>query len=178
MTIEDLAIKDNTFSESGFISKVDNTFIMLLSAIMTDNMPRVKHKLSNNLYNRYVEYINTLNSKNQRQMYDELNVKSTNIEDISEDENNYIIKVLLISRYMDYKVDKETLKFIEGNNKSRVEKNNHLTFIKKKNAKEESSARICPGCGANIDANNTGICPYCGASYDTYNYDWILTEIY
>lgn len=177
MTIEELIQKDKTFSESGFISKVDNTFIMLLSAIMTDNMPKVKHKLSDELYEKNVEYVNELNSQNQRQMYDELNVKSTHIDSISEDDNNYIINVQLVSRYMDYKIDKTTAKYISGNNTSRIEKINYLTFKKRKDSKEESHARVCPGCGANIDANNTGICPYCGASYDTYNYDWVLTNI-
>ncbi|MBR2840794.1 MAG: zinc-ribbon domain-containing transport protein [Bacilli bacterium] len=177
MTVEQLIQKDNSFSESGFISKVDNTFIMLLSAIMTDNMPRVKHKISDELYNKYTNYVNELNSKNTRQMYDELNVKSTHINEITEDEENYIIKVLLVSRYMDYLADKTTFKLISGNNTSRVEKDNILTFKKRKNAQTESSARVCPSCGANIDANSTGICPYCGSSYNTESYDWILTDI-
>lgn len=177
MTIEDYTKIDNTFSESGFISKVDNTFIMLLSAVMTDNMSRVKHKISDSLYSKYESYVNILNQNNQKQMYDELNVKSTHINEITEDENSYIIKVLLISRYMDYIVDKTTFKYISGNNTSRVEKNNYLTFKKKKDAAKESSARICPSCGANIDANNTGICPYCSNTYNTEKYDWILTDI-
>lgn len=177
MTIEEYTKVDSSFSESSFISKVDNTFIMLLSAIMTDNMPRVKHKISDKLYNYYDNYVKRLNQNNQKQMYDELNVKSTYINEITEDENHYIIKVLLISRYMDYIVDKTSFKLLLGNNTSRIEKKNYLTFKKIKNFKTESIARVCPTCGANIDANSTGICPYCSSSYDAYNYDWILTEI-
>lgn len=177
MSIEDLLKVDNTFSESSFIAKADNTFIMLLTAIMTGNMPRVKHKISEDLYNKYSRIVEQLNSKNQRQMYDELNVKSTEIIGIEKDEKNYLIKVKLTSRYMDYIMDKTTLNLISGNNRGRVEKVNFLTFKKTKEFKEESIARKCPGCGANIDANNTGICEYCGTSYDTYHYDWILTDI-
>ena len=47
MTIQDLVNIDSTFSESSFIAKVDNTFIMLLSSIMMYDMDRVKHKISN-----------------------------------------------------------------------------------------------------------------------------------
>ena len=177
MTVEEYTKIDGNFSESAFISKVDNTFIMLLSAIMTDNIPRVKHKISDELYDKYSNYLNELNNKNSRQMYDELNVKSTHISDITEDEENYIIKVLLVSRYMDYIADKTTFKLISGNNTSRIEKDNILTFKKKKDAQTESSARVCPTCGANIDANSTGICSYCGSSYNTETYDWVLTEI-
>ncbi|MBR3229700.1 MAG: TIM44-like domain-containing protein [Bacilli bacterium] len=177
MTIEELVKKDKAFSKSGFISKVDNTFIMLLTSIMTDNMPRIKHKINNALYNKYFNYVNELNKKNQRQMYDELNVKSTEIINVEEDDNNYTITVKLISRYMDYIIDKTNFNIISGNNKSRVEKENILIFKKSKNAKNESIAKKCPGCGANIDTNNSGICNYCGTSYDTDSYDWILAQI-
>lgn len=177
MSIQELINRDKTFSESGFIAKVDNTFIMLLTAIMTENMARVQHKISDELFQRYSQYVNSLSKENIRQMYDELNVKSTHILDISEDENNYIINVLVISRYLDYKMDKTTFKPISGNTESRVEKNNYLTFIKAKTSKQEGTAKKCPGCGANVDVNNNGICEYCGTPYDTYNYDWVLTEI-
>ena len=177
MSIEDLVKIDNTFSESSFISKVDNTYIMLLTAIMTDNMSRVKHKIDEKLFDKYSNYLSELNKKNQRQMYDELNVKSTEIINVEEDNSNNIITVKLISRYMDYIMDKTSLKIVSGNNTSRIEKENILIFRKAKNAKEESVARKCPGCGANIDANKSGICEYCGSSYNTQSYDWILTEI-
>lgn len=177
MTIEELVKKDSTFSKSSFIAKVDNTFIMLLTSIMTNNMSRVKHKIDDRLFNKYYNYVDELNKKNQRQMYDELNVKSSTITNITEDDNNYIINVKLISRYMDYIVDKTNFKIISGNNKSRVEKENTLIFKKIKNAKNESIAKKCPGCGANVNTNNNGICSYCGTAYNTYNYDWILEEI-
>ena len=177
MEIKDLIDKDNTFSESAFISKVDNIYIMLLSAIMMDDIEKVKHKLSNGLYEKYLNLVSDLNNKNQRQMYDELNVKSTKILSIKDDSDKYIIDVLLVSRYMDYIIDKNTLKYISGINDRRVEKENILTFEKLKNAKNELYSRKCPGCGANIDASCTGKCVFCGSTYDTINYDWILTDI-
>lgn len=177
MTLEELQRLDNTFDKSGFIAKVDNTFIMLHSAIMLGNLERVKHKLSNELIERYQKVIDEHNNRNERQMYDEINVKSTEITSISETDNKYVIEVLLVSRYMDYLVNKETRKFISGVNDHRIEKNNYLTFTKMKESKIESSARKCPGCGANINANFSGKCEYCGATYDTVKYDWILEDI-
>ena len=177
MGIEDLINKDSTFSESAFISKVDNIYIMLLSAIMMNDMEKVKHKLSSELYNKYFDLVDNLNKNNQRQMYDELNVKSTKILSINETDDKYIIEVLLISRYMDYIIDKTTLKYISGINNKRVEKENYLTFEKLKNTKKELSVRKCPGCGVSIDVSSTGKCVYCGSTYDTINYDWILTDI-
>jgi len=177
LTIEDIQRIDNSFTESGFISKVDNIFIMLYSGVMLGNLERIRHKLTDELINRYQGIIDNLNNQNIRQMYDELNVKSTTITNIYQNEEEYLIDVLLISRYMDYLVRKDDGKFISGNNKFREERNNYLTFSKKKDFKAEGSTRKCPGCNANIDANNSGKCSYCGTFYDTVNYDWILKDI-
>lgn len=177
MTVEELINKDNTFTESGFIAKVDNTFIMLLSSIMMWDIDRVKHKISNELYDMYSNIINNLKQNNERQMYDELNVKSTSIQKIYETDTEYKIDVLLISRYMDYKIDAQTGNFKSGINTHRIEKNNYLTFCKLKESKQENIVKHCPGCGASVDINNTGICEYCGTSYNTKDYDWVLTEV-
>ena len=177
ISLSELQTIDPTFVESAFISKVDNIFIMLHSAIMLGNLERIKHKLSEELLDRYQNLIDNFNDNNIRQMFDELNVKSTSITSVYETDNEYIIEVLLISRYMNYLVTKDTNQFISGNNSFRTEKNNYLTFSKKKDAKMEGVARKCPGCNANIDANSSGKCPYCGTFYDTVNYDWILKDI-
>ena len=42
MTKEELIKKDKSFSESGFLAKVDNTYIMILMSIMTENLKRVQ----------------------------------------------------------------------------------------------------------------------------------------
>lgn len=177
ITIDDLMREDSTFTEASFISKVDNIFIMLYSGIMLGNLERIKHKLSDGMIEYYQNIINDLNSKNLRHMFDELNVKSTTITGIYKDNEKYTIEVMLISRYMDYYVDKTTNKFVSGNNSYRIELTNNLIFTKRLNAKVEGATRKCPGCNSNIDSNSTGKCPYCGTFYDTANYDWILEGI-
>ena len=64
MTKEELVKKDNTFKESAFIAKVDNTYIMLLTAITTENLPRVKHKVSDELYQKLIEKLENLKQEN------------------------------------------------------------------------------------------------------------------
>lgn len=177
MNINKLKEKEPTFTETTFISKVDNTFIMYLTAISTNNLPRVKHKISEELYTKTTKIINNLNEQNLIQMYDELNVKDTKIIDINENEDSYIINVKLISRYLDYKIDKDTKEYVSGNKEERIELTNYLTFVKYKNAKEHKENAVCPGCGANIDFNNTGICPYCNSTYNLKEYDWIMVDI-
>ena len=60
MKIDELIKKDKTFTEANLLAKVDNIFIMLLSSIMVGNLDRVKHKLSNSLFNEYNLFLNNL----------------------------------------------------------------------------------------------------------------------
>jgi len=168
---------DSTFTESGFKTKVDNIFVMLHMSLMTDNMKRVDHFISDLVYNEFNNRLTILNSNNERQMFDELNVKSTDIINIEILEDKYIITVRLVSRYMDYVVDKATLKFKRGNNSSRIEKENILTFEKKRNAKIQGVVRFCPNCGHPMDVNKSGYCEFCHSSYNQEDYDWVLTKI-
>ena len=115
MTREELIEKDNTFSESQFLRETDNVFIYVLSSVMIDDLERVKYMISEELYQKYSEELERLNSENQRHMYDEMNIKLTHIEEISENEENLILRVLLISSYKEYIANKTSLKYISGN---------------------------------------------------------------
>lgn len=168
---------DSTFNEGMFITKVNNIFIMLHSAIMMDDLNRVRHFISDELEKKYEDILNNLNSNNVRQMFDELNVKTTTINDIIINDDNIIIKVDIVSRYMDYVIDKDTLEFVSGINDRRVEKMNHLEFTKKRNSKSTGINIKCLGCGASLDINANGSCPYCGTIFKAEDYDWILTSI-
>ncbi len=175
--LNELIKLDNTFSESKFKTKIDNIFVMLHISLMTNNLDRVKHFINDKVYKEFNERLNNLNNHNQIQMFDELNVKSTEIQNVEITDKNFIITVKLISRYMDYIINKDTKKLISGNNNCRVEKINILTFTKIRDFKIQSSIRKCPACGANMNINSTGKCDYCGTIYNNEDYDWVLTNI-
>ena len=176
MSIEELVNEDSTFNETKFIANVDNTFIMMLSAIITNNLKKVDHKIGDKVYNKLKEKLDDLNSKEYHQMYDELNVKSTDIISIDKTDDKYIIKVRLVSRYMDYIVDKD-YNYVSGNNSNRIEIVNILTFEKNINSKEFGLIKKCPTCGASIDYNSNGECNYCHNVFNTEDYDYVLTNI-
>lgn len=175
--LDELIKLDNTFSESKFKTKIDNIFVMLHIALMTNDLDRVKHFISDTVYNEFNGRLNNLNNHNQIQMFDELNVKSTEIQNIEITNDSFIITVKLVSRYMDYIIDADSKKLISGNNNSRIEKTNILTFNKTRDFKIQDSVRKCPACGANMNVNSTGKCEYCGTIYNNKDYDWILTNI-
>ena len=174
---DELVELDSSFNQGMFITKVNNIFVMLHTAIMMDDLNRVRHFINDDLEKHYEEVLKKLNDKNARQMYDELNVKTTEVKDIIIEGEKAIIKVDIVSRYMDYLIDKNTGEFISGNRDRRVEKINHLTFEKNISAHYNGIVRKCSSCGASIDVNANGRCPYCGNIFKAEKYDWILTAI-
>lgn len=175
--INELINLDPTFTESSFKTKVDNIFVMLHISLMTDNMKRVDHFIGDNVYREFSDRLTTLNNNNERQMFDELNVKSTEIVKVEILDDKYVITVRLISRYMDYIVDKQSSNFKRGNNSSRIEHENILVFEKKRNTKVQGIVRFCPNCGHPMDINKSGYCEFCHSTYNQENYDWVLTNI-
>ena len=173
----DIAEYDKTYSESTFKSKIDNMFVMLHTAIMLEDLPRVDHFIGDAVYEKYEAKLKELKNSNWRQMYDELNVKSTTIQSAEVVDGKIVVRVLIVSRYMDYILDKSNGKLVAGNNKSRVEKNNFLTLEKRVDANKLGTSRKCPGCGANMNINQSGKCEYCGTIFNTEDYDWIITDI-
>lgn len=173
--IDNILKYDSDFTESSFKTFIDNVFIQIHLSITTKEIENIKHFVSSEIYTKIENKVNELSSKGLIQMYDETNVKETIIENVEILEDKINIKVKLISRYMDYLID-EDANFISGNNSSRIEKNNYLTFTKAINSKELGTVRKCPGCGVTLDINRSGKCEYCGSTFDLDKKGWVLTE--
>ena len=167
---------DPEFTESKFKTYADNVFIQLHLALVTKELENVKHFLSDEVYNIYSQRLNELNSKHLIQMYDEINVAQTDILEYKVTNTDMIIKVFIVSRYLDYLMGEDG-NYVSGDQDVRSERANYLTFTKKINHLETGSVRKCPGCGASIDVNASGKCAYCGTIYNLKDKDWVLTSI-
>lgn len=177
MTLEEFNTKDSTFVKSLFLTKVNNIFIQFFTNIMKDELEQVDHFISDNVYQYGQDIIDKAKSLGCRQMYDELNVKSSEIVAIEEDNDNYKITVFLEARYIKYLISLDTGEYVSGNNEYRILERYELEFIKKKNTREQKINRKCPTCGASIDVNANGKCEYCGSIYNQEDYDWVLNNI-
>lgn len=167
---------DSEFTESKFITYVNNIFIQVHLAIVTKELENIKHFVSDNLYNKLIQKVNILNEQNLTQMYDEINVAQTDILSYQIDNDIMIIEVNIVSRYLDYLMDSNG-NYKSGNMDARVQKNNHLVFTKKINFKQSQTVNRCHGCGASIDVNLNGKCPYCGTIYNLEDKNWILSSL-
>ena len=174
--LQQLIELENDFNVSIFQSKVSNIFVLMMNAIMFQDVSRVYASLNDDMRNKVIDKINKLKKDNLIQLYDELNVKSVTINNVTILEDRYVANVILVSRYLDYRIDSITKKYRDGNNQSRKEINNYLTFELKRNHKKLGNAMHCPNCGASIDFNYTGLCTYCNSQINKAEYDWILTN--
>lgn len=165
------------FNEAMFKTKVDNIFVKLYTSIMKGDLSDVAHFIGDNLQNELENKINNMNSQNKRQMYDEINVKDTKIISRNIELNKEIVIVEIISRYMDYIIDKDNGNLLSGDASRRIEKRNILKFEKRLDTKEIGMVRMCRGCGASLSVNTSGKCPYCDRIYDQEDYDYVLMSI-
>jgi len=167
---------DSSLNDETFKSKVNNIFVLLLSSVMNKDIERVDHFISDDVFNKYKVMIEYLKDKNYIQMYEQLNVKSTEIKNIEKLEDKIVVTVHLVSRALEYIMDSEK-NIVTGNDNTRLEKEYILTLEKSINVKKQSIARKCPSCGANMDVNYSGECQYCGTIYNNEDFDYILTNI-
>ena len=61
--LQNLIHEDKTFSEAKFKAKVDNIFIQLYAAVMKQDLQKVKHFLSDEVYEEYDKKIKKLQDK-------------------------------------------------------------------------------------------------------------------
>ncbi len=158
-------------------TKIDNIFVKLYTGMTIENLRDVKHFLSDEVYEKYESILEENKKKNQKQIYDEINVKNSRIVDVEEQEDKTVIHIELISRYMDYILDNSTGKIIFGTDQRRIEKRNDITLEKKNDTKEIDGVRKCPSCGASMSINKTGVCEFCHQTYPLEDYDFIVTSI-
>ena len=177
MSIEEYKQIDPSFELSMFMTKVNNIFIKLFTSIMMDKLDDVKHFISQDTLQYASNILNNAKNSGNRQMFDELNVKDSNIIDIQVNDNVHTIKVYLQSRYMDYIINLSNGNLVSGNNTSRIQVDYDLTFVKKSTTSTQGIIRKCPSCGAALSVNTSGKCEYCGSIYNQSDYDWVLDKI-
>jgi predicted lipid-binding transport protein (Tim44 family) len=174
--IDEIRKYDDDFTEATFLTKADHIFIMILSAIMENDLSSVKHYLSEDVYNHFDELVKSYEKDKVIRLFDEMNVKSTDIIDAYKNDNGINIVVKLVSRYMDYFINEDG-EFASGINDHRIELSHNIVFTKNLNAKELDEVRRCPTCGHSLDINSSGLCSFCGNTIDMSEYDYIVTEI-
>ena len=123
-----MKILDKNYNESMFITRINNIFIKLFTGIMFNNLDDVRHNISDNVYNYALNIIEENKKNNLRRMYDELNIKSTDIDKIYNDDNYYIIEVIITARYLKYFIKLDNGDYVSGDKFNRIIEEYRLIF--------------------------------------------------
>ena len=151
-------------------SKIEYMYIMLLYSIMKEDINRVKHHLSDELVEHYRQVIENNISRNIVQKYGELNVSSVDI--ISN--RNGIITAKIVAKYIDYRINRTTRKFIDGEK----ERSTHIITLKiRYQEHNKSNVYRCPSCGAVLNVNLTSICQYCNEPLEDEESVYVIESI-
>ena len=153
------------------VTKVKNIYIMLLHAISKENISIVDHCLEDTLTQRFNEIILNNIKNNVKQVYRQLNITNLNI---IEEDNEYVTLEGTV-RYISYFVNRQTNKYVSGDNKTRINKQVVLMF--RKNNIESRQLYKCPKCGAGLNINTSSICSYCDSVVDERFSPYVLCSI-
>ena len=152
------------------ISKVKNMYIMLLYAISREDIDRVRQYLSDDLAKKYESIIKENIENNLVQRYGELNVSK--VEIISEENN--VITLQLVVKYIDYKIDRKTKKYVSGETtRHSYYKTLRVTY----NLDNKAIVYRCKNCGAQLNVNLTSVCSYCGEPVDNEDSLFVIESI-
>jgi HD superfamily phosphohydrolase len=144
---------------------------MLLHAISKENISIVDHYLDDKLTKHLKEIIANNVKKNIKQIFRQPNISNLNI--IQED--NEYVTIEGLTRYISYYTNRQTNKYVSGDNKNRITKTIVLKF--RKNNIKSKSFYSCPNCGAGLNINLSAICSYCGLAVDERFSDYVLYSI-
>lgn len=151
-------------------AKIENIYIMFLYSIMKEDINRVKQYLSDDLVEQYKNIIDENIANNIVQKFGELNVSSVEILNI----NNDIITASIIAKYIDYKIDRNTRKFVSGDKK----RTRYQMILKiKQQLNNKNDVYVCSSCGAALNINLTGVCEYCKEPVDDSESVYVIQSI-
>ncbi len=178
MTVEEYKNQfDQSFDSNVFIAKVNNLVVKYFNSITMRDIDKYDHFFADKMFNLAKSIIDINEKAGRIRMFDELNIRSSNIQSIEYKNNTFYANVAMQVLYMDYYIDEHSGNVVEGNNNNRIAHNYTMVFSKERTAKEQIYVKTCPTCGASLNPNDNGICQYCHTVYNQEDHDWVLEDI-
>lgn len=140
--------------------KVYTSYVEIQEAWSENNIDKARHLLSDTMYNTYKMQIITMINKHQRNAMSDFKYVNAYINEVSEKENNIIIKTSLNVQCRDYLINTTNDQVIRGNQGRMNDYYYSLTFILGKS----NNITHCPNCTSKLKEQGTSVkCEYCGS---------------
>ncbi len=147
-------VLDKSFNKDEFIKNTFEIYKNLQTSYMDFDYHTIKSLVSNEMYNMYIDELETLKIKNQKNIIDDIELIKGDLIDYSKTLQSEIFKVELSVRCYDYVINTINNEVVKGNKDKKVELNFILTF-----ERNIETLKKCPKCGAPV--NDLTECEYC-----------------
>lgn len=141
---------------------------------------KVRHLLSDRLYESYNFWIESYKREGLQNRLDNLSIKKIDMAAIETDKYYEAFTVRIFASCYDYVINGEG-KRIGGSKKKARYFSEYWTFMRRSGIEfkeSEFSLHNCPNCGAPADKmGQAAVCEYCGAKISNGDFSWILTRI-
>jgi hypothetical protein len=156
---------------------VQNYFLELNAAWTNRNLCKVRHLVSDRLYEANSFWIDLYQQQNWTNRLDDLKIKNIQLAKIEIDAYYEVITVRVFASCFDYTVDNHN-KVIGGSNKKVRNYSEYWIFARRAGVERSETAvdlTACPQCAAPADKmGQTGVCGYCGAKISSGEFSWVL----
>ncbi len=138
---------------------------------------KVRHLISDRLWESYRFWIDAYRSQGLRNMLD-VKVERVEVVKVEIDLFYEAITVRIFASGLDYVVNKMG-KVVAGNSRRPRRFSEYWTFIRRSGVeKDQIDLQHCPACGAPADRiGQSGVCEYCGNKITWGDFSWILAII-
>lgn len=147
-------VLDKSFNKDEFIKNTFKIYKDLQTSYMNFDYHTLKSLVSNEMYNMYIDELETLKVNNQKNIIDDIELIKGDLIDYSKALQSEIFKVGLSVRCYDYVINTINNEVVKGVKDKKVELNFILTF-----GRNIETLKKCPKCGAPV--NDLTECEYC-----------------
>jgi predicted RNA-binding Zn-ribbon protein involved in translation (DUF1610 family) len=141
---------------------------------------KVRHLVSDRLYESYGFWIEAYKKENLQNKLDNISISRIDMAAIEVDKYYESFTVRIFASCLDY-VENSKGKVLGGSKKSPRYFSEYWTFMRRAGVEiveSEFSLNNCPNCGAAADKmGQTAVCEYCGTKISNGDFSWILTRI-
>lgn len=178
LVVQNIKEKDPDFSADNFKTFASEVWLTLQEAWESKSWQKVRPFESNALFNVHNRQLQEYIDRKKTNFMEMQNIRNVCIARYRSDGDYEIVSVKLDASLLDYVVDDESGRILEGSKTQHVHRSYILEFIRKNGLKtvesEGTSVTNCPNCGAPTEVTSSGQCEFCKSIITKGDYGWVL----
>ncbi len=147
-------IKD--FERIPFLRERYDEYLKIQEDWMNFDYDDLRTHLTDELYNQYEMQLDTLKTKNQKNIMKNFNYRDSMITAISKENKQITVTIELVVTFIDY--IEQNGRAVRGSINIPITQHYELTFVL-----TETKLNNCPNCGAELNKDSSQKCEYCGS---------------